>query len=127
MSKKKHKDRRKDNCPPFENQWKPGQSGNPNGRPRKLMKTFENELKIVFGREQSIPLDGKIQTLTTRVLILEQLARHAAKGDPRMIKLCLPFLKIMDDSPEFEIMPEERQYLKNFIKKFNNDGSIKHE
>lgn len=127
MSKKKCNDRRRTNRPPKASQYKPGQSGNPYGRPRKRKSTLEDDVKDVFGKEREITIDGQTEPTSIRKLILEQIGRGAAQGDPKMIKMSIPFLKIMDDAPEFEVLPEDRKILESFMKNFNDDGSEKDE
>lgn len=122
MNKCSKGDGRRNNRPPRKNMFKPGESGNPLGRPKKVKSTFESEIKSVFGQEREVTIDGQTQNTTMRQLILEQIARGAAKGDPRMIKLSLPFLKIMDDAPEFEILPEDKKVIQDFLKRFDNNG-----
>jgi hypothetical protein len=122
MNKDNKGDGRQNNRPPGEHMYKPGESGNPLGRPKKVKSTFESEIKSVFGQKRDVTIDGQTQNTTMRQLILEQIARGAAKGDPRMIKLSLPFLKIMDDAPEFEILPEDKKVIQNFLKRFSDDG-----
>lgn len=123
MSKKKNsKDGRRNNQPPKNTQFKPGQSGNPLGRPRKKKSTYEDDIKAVFGTEREVTIDKKEQVKTIRQLILEQIGIGAAKGDPKMIKLAIPFMKIMDDAPDFEILPEDLKIIEDFKKRFNDDG-----
>lgn len=124
---KDRKDGRKNNNPPDEHKFKKGQSGNPAGRPKKRKSTYEDDLKAVFGTEREITIDGKVTTKNMRQLILEQVARGAAQGDHKMIRLSLPFLKVMDDAPEFEILPEDKKALETFMRNFNDDGSVKNE
>ena len=122
MSKKKCTDKRRNNTPPKEHQFKPGQSGNILGRPRKKKSSFADDIKFVFGREREIIIDGEPQNRNIRQLILEQIGIGAAKGDTQMIKLAIPFLKIMDDAPEFELLPEDRKVIEDFKKRFKNNG-----
>ena len=127
MSKESGEDGRRNNRPPKEHQFKPGESGNPLGRPKKRKSTFEDEIKAVFGKEREITIDGQTQIKNMRQLIIEQIARSAAQGDPKMIKMSLPFLKIMDDAPEFEVLPEDKKIIEDFMSQFNEDGSEKNE
>ena len=125
--KKKCTDGRRDNQPPIEHRWKPGQSGNLNGRPKKRKSTFEDDIKAVFGKEREVTIDGQTEVRSIRQLILEQIGRGAAQGDPKMIKLSTPFLKIMDDAPEFEVLPDDHKIIEEFEKRFNDDGEPSNE
>lgn len=122
MTKKTGGDGRRSNCPPKEHQFKPGTSGNPNGRPKKKKSTMADEIQEVFGRSREVTIDGIKQHRSMRQLILEQVATGAAKGDPKMIKLAMPIIKTMDDAPEFEILPEDRQIINDFKKRFTEEG-----
>ncbi len=125
MSKDNHKDGRKNNNPPDEHKFKPGQSGNPAGRPRKKKSTFDDEIKAVFGTEREVTIDGQTQVKSLRQLILEQIGVGATKGDPKMIKMAIPFMKSMDDAPELEILPEDKKIIDDFMKQFTDDGGDK--
>jgi hypothetical protein len=127
MSKKNGNDGRSNNQPPKAGQFQPGQSGNPLGRPRKKKTTFEDEIKAIFGAEREVTINGKTETRSMRQLILEQIARGAAQGDTKMIKLATPFMKVMDDAPEFEVLPEDRKALALFMNQFNGEGDIEDE
>lgn len=63
--------------PPKETQFKPGQTGNPNGRPRKLP-DLEDLLAEVLGEDE----EGKVQAKA----ILTALYKKAVRGDVRAAK-----------------------------------------
>ena len=70
--------------PPKEHQFKPGQSGNPKGRPRRatrrkpvLQRLFENRVKITR--------NGKVETVSAEEAVLLKLLEKAIKGDARAI------------------------------------------
>lgn len=127
MSKDNRKDGRKSNNPPNEHKFKPGQSGNTAGRPRKKKYTFDDEIRAVFGTEREVTIDGQMKVKSLRQLILEQIGIGAAKGDAKMIKLAIPFMKSMDDAPELEILPEDKKIIDDFMKQFSDDGGQKDE
>lgn len=127
MSKDNRKDGRKNNNPPDEHKFKKGQSGNPAGRPRKRKSTFDDEIKVVFGTQREITINGKTEPKSIRQVILERLAHGAAQGDHKMIRMCIPFLKSMDDAPELEILPEDKKIIEDFMKQFDDDGEHKDE
>ena len=60
-------------------------------------------------------------------MILEQMAHGAAQGDHKMIRMCIPFLKSMDDAPELEILSEDKKIMDDFMKQFTSDGGPKDE
>ena len=122
MAKKKCSDGRRNNRPPKEHQFKPNTSGNLKGRPKKKKSTMADEIQEVFGRSRKVTIDGIKKHRSMRQLILEQIALGAAKGDPKMIKLAMPIIKTMDDAPEFEIRPGDRQIINDFKKRFTEEG-----
>jgi hypothetical protein len=65
--------------PPIENQFKPGQSGNPNGRPKKLPE-LDQLMADVLGEENGEVWAEKI---------LKALRRKAAAGDIRAAEVLL--------------------------------------
>lgn len=66
--------------PPVEHQFKPGQSGNPNGRPKKLPK-LDELLADILGEEK----DG----VTAAEAILKRLRVQAAQGNLKAAEMLL--------------------------------------
>ena len=81
--------------PPPDTRWKPGQSGNPKGRPKKIERsvTERQVLRDFVGaieREVTITIDGKRKRMPFIAAIYEQGALQAAKGRYKF------FAKIVD-------------------------------
>lgn len=55
--------------------WKPGQSGNPGGRPRKLR--FADYLRQYFDEKMVVVVDGKSVTMTKEQVLARQIADGA--------------------------------------------------
>lgn len=66
--------------PPDHTKWKPGESGNPNGRPRKLP-DLDRLMEQILGEEK----DG----ITAVEAILKTLRQKAARGDTKAANLLL--------------------------------------
>jgi hypothetical protein len=66
--------------PPRKNQFKPGQSGNPRGRP-KGAKGLKAELRAELDEFVTIMVDGKPRRIRKRRLVIKALAAQAAKGN----------------------------------------------
>ena len=65
--------------PPKDTRWKPGQSGNPKGRPKKTV--YLSEMLKEQLDEVPETIDGKQNTKTWRDLICESILRAAVKGN----------------------------------------------
>ena len=78
--------------PPKDSQYKPGQSGNPKGRPKKskeLNKLFRNELdKTIVVKE-----DGRDKRITKREALITQVVNHAIKGDVKPLQIVIGYLQ----------------------------------
>ena len=68
--------------PPESTRFKPGQSGNPKGRP-KGVKNFETDLQEMLRAKVEIKNANGTRTMTTVQAALQTLARKAVAGDTR--------------------------------------------
>jgi hypothetical protein len=73
-------------CPPVATRFKPGQSGNPRGRPKGL-KGVDQVLRQALERRVPDPRKGGRHKVSMLELIVEGLVLAAARRDPRMIRL----------------------------------------
>jgi hypothetical protein len=74
--------------PPLSTRWKPGQSGNPKGRPRgakNIMTYFHHALS----RKIDIKERGDIRKVTAREGIAMNVTNGALKGDPKFLPLII--------------------------------------
>jgi hypothetical protein len=74
--------------PPRSTRFKPGQSGNPKGRPRgakNLLTLIDEELSS----KVAVTEGGKRSVLPKRAVIAKQLVKKAAEGDPRTLQMLL--------------------------------------
>jgi hypothetical protein len=90
--------------PPLSTRWKPGQSGNPEGRPRgakNIMTCFLQELS----RKIDIKQRGEIRKVTTREAIAMTITNLALKGDPKLLPLIIGLDREISAVQERERLP----------------------
>jgi hypothetical protein len=68
--------------PPKKTQFKPGQSGNPKGRP-KGARNLHNILEEELGQKVSVTENGKRKRVGKDRLMVRQQVNKAAQGDPK--------------------------------------------
>jgi Family of unknown function (DUF5681) len=95
--------------PPKDAQFKPGQSGNPAGRPRKTS-TFEGDVEAELRSPITVLEAGERRRMTKRQAIVKQHVNRALKGDIRSTQL---LLKLWERLPS-----EEQDPLQALIEEF---------
>ena len=81
--------------PPVNKQWKKGQSGNPNGRPRGSKNTLDI-LNRLANEEIKVTQNGKKIKMSKKAAALLQAVNKAAQGDSKALKTLLPHLMAAD-------------------------------
>ena len=77
--------------PPVNRQFKPGQSGNPRGRP-KGSKNFATMFAEAMSRPVTVrDKKGKIRTLSKQELMVEVMVNKALAGDPKAFAMVVQF------------------------------------
>ena len=89
--------------PPRQHRFRPGQSGNPKGRPRKKgPRNMTNELEDAFfdalERKVDVRINGKLRRMTTVQAIVMRLVVRAADGDFRAIKMVVDLMKSIGEA-----------------------------
>ncbi|GAA0709834.1 DUF5681 domain-containing protein [Dokdonella soli] len=107
--------------PPKATQFKPGQSGNPKGRPRGSL-NLSTVLDRAMRERVTVIERGKPRTITKLEAAAKQLANKAASGDFRALHLLLPQLRVVDDtlSPEATtaVDADDQAVMANLMQRF---------
>jgi hypothetical protein len=100
--------------PPAHTRWKPGQSGNPKGRPRRttdLAKLIDAELDQLV----QINENGRRRTLTKREVFAKALVHDGAKGNAQARRMLYEHLMKQHAVEDFETDPEDFAALAELI------------
>ena len=89
--------------PPVNRQFKPGQSGNPRGRP-KGSKNFATMFAEALNEKIKVrDKKGKIRTLSKQELMVEVMVNKALAGDPKAFAMTVQFAE------KFEVFKRQTQ------------------
>ena len=105
--------------PPREYQFKPGQSGNPKGWPKKN-KSFAEDIKDEMNELIQIQEQGKLKKITKQTALIKRLITDALSGKASAIKLLFPVLLSKDfEEKDFEedLSQEDQAILEDYIKR----------
>jgi len=78
--------------PPVHTRFKPGQSGNPRGRPSGKKSIVRLLLEALEEQAQFVAADGKRRKIAKRRLGVARLADRFAEGDPHATRIVLDLL-----------------------------------
>ena len=106
--------------PPRSRQFKPGESGNPAGRPRGA-KNFATALEQELNARVIVTENGRRKRISKREVIAKHLVNKAASGDLKAIPLLLNEARAREQNPggagpdEILDTPEDRRVLDGII------------
>lgn len=118
--------------PPKETQFKPGQSGNPRGRP-KGTNNLKTDLMEELGERVRVTENGRQLTLSKQRLLVKALVAKAIKGDARasdiLIKLVAQTVGLMPDEEQMKPLTEDdnrilEAFLARAISTDDHGGSV---
>jgi hypothetical protein len=98
--------------PPRHTRFKPGQSGNPNGRP-KGSKNFATILHQQLRKKVTITVDGKPKRVTVQEVIARRLANDSMKGTTKAMELLFRLTSaksndvVGDDAGKETVLPDK--------------------
>jgi len=99
--------------PPSEHQFKKGQSGNPNGRPRKNKATPLLDLAELLAIELSQPLtvqeNGQPVTITKAQALVKQMVTQAINGKPSQQRTILAIQSTQRGDEDDDLTLEEQR------------------
>jgi hypothetical protein len=106
--------------PPRHTQFRPGQSGNPAGRPKNLQ-NLKTDLAEELGEMVTVTENGQPVRVSKQRLILKALTAKAAKGDARsadiLIRLVAQHLGMEDGEAGAPLAPEDQKILDTYFKR----------
>ena len=112
--------------PPPSSQFKPGQSGNPNGRPRGA-KNFATAIEQELDTRVTVTENGRRRRISKREVIAKHLVNKAAGGDLKAIPLLLNEARGGQSNPDpgsdqvFDT-PEDRKVLDGIIARIRSSS-----
>lgn len=110
--------------PPREHQFKPGQSGNPKGRPKKN-KTFKEEISNELDELIYIQENGQKKQITKRKALAKKIINEALSGKTSATKIISPLLFSEQVSDE-QLLKEPGQYdldlIQDYIRRNYHEG-----
>jgi len=89
--------------PPQHSQFKPGQSGNPKGRPKKRA-SFTDSFQKELDRRVTMVVDGKSRSVSLRDAIVMQLTRKASAGDLKSMQLLFKLCAMGEVGSEVDLL-----------------------
>src|SRR6266849_4532462 len=110
--------------PPRSTQFKPGQSGNPAGRPRGA-KNFATALEDELRAPVTVTENGKRKRISKREVIAKHLVNKAASGDLKAIPLLLNEIRYREGHADAGLdqvfdTPEDRNVLDSVIRRIRS-------
>ena len=112
--------------PPAATRYKPGQSGNPRGRPKGVQNLVTTAARIMRQKVTVIE-NGRRRSSTKLDAAVTQMTNRAVKGDARALQQLLELAAMVDGAPAtgraVDVKEADQAVVKNLMKRFGFDGS----
>jgi hypothetical protein len=113
---------------PVATRFKPGESGNPKGRPKKA-KAIGRILQDVFHRRVKIQENGRSRTRDLVEVMLHNLGNDAARRDLKALKALFALARLYADSPETtldptDLKPEDEAIIREYMAKLASESGV---
>ncbi len=109
--------------PPAEHTWKPGQCGNPNGRP-KGRKNEATIWKEITNKKITLPISGKTETVTIQEGIQYRIVSDALAGNIKSAAFVLNRLALIaagEPASISDLSDDDRKVLEDFARRLKDD------
>ena len=115
MSNENHSDSVGYKQPPKGHQFRPGQTGNPNGRP-KGTRNFKSDLREELSEITSFREGGRDISISKQRALIKRLVASAIEGDARSIATLMSFCAraFGEDNDDQQQAPEDREIVQAF-------------
>jgi len=115
MSNENHSDSVGYKQPPKGHQFRPGQTGNPNGRP-KGTRNFKSDLREELSEITSFREGGRDISISKQRALIKRVVASAIDGDTRSIATLMSFCAraFDDDGDDQQQAPEDREIVQAF-------------
>jgi hypothetical protein len=110
--------------PPKQHQFKPGQSGNPKGRP-KGAKNTATLLREILDRNIEVRTATTVRKISVREAMLTRFAESALKGDTKSAAFLLQRYDMAESAQEHansSTMPEEQEIIDAYLQAYLKNG-----
>ena len=110
--------------PPRNSRFKPGESGNPTGRP-KGTRNLKTDLTCLMRKRVQIREDGQQRDVSRQELLLLRLFERAAKGDVRAANSLINMvMKLTPDTEQqlaaSDVSETDKQIIAEFFRRYSN-------
>ena len=111
--------------PPVETRFKPGQSGNPGGRPKGTQNVLTIFARLLRERLVVTQNNGRRRSITTLEATLTAMMNRAIQGDAKATQLVLQFAQLVEaalaSGPAGDLKEADKAVLANLLKRLGHD------
>jgi hypothetical protein len=112
--------------PPAASKFKPGQSGNPKGRPRGTL-NFATTIRKALHERITVVENGKRRRISKLEATVTQLVNRAVKGDGRATQLMISLVRFIEgdagQAPAVASSDADRDVIAGILKRLGRDDA----